>query len=181
MNIENFSDGILFDEIKYTKELNFIKVEYKNSIISIETPLMKIPFGIKKRNFNYYFQICVDEQNNDKNNDFLTFINMLEKHAKENVYIFLKEKQFISKIYKNDRYPSLVNINLTNNSQFMNEDQEKLCIDNYINKYTSAVIDFTYNGIWFNETQYGLSFKADKIIIKNIKEESKIKIIFNEK
>lgn len=176
MNIEKFSDGILFNEIRYIKEDDFFKVRYKNSIISVETPIMKIPFGVKNNNSNHFLKINVEQKKNEKNKDFLTFIDMLESHAKENIHINFKEKQFRSRIYKNE-YSTLVDVLLNNNTKIVNEKQERFPIDDYIDKSFSAIINFSYDRVWFNETHYGLSFKIDKMIIKSIKE-SEIKIIF---
>lgn len=44
-NIECFSDGFLFNELNYENDNNFIKVKYKNKLLIIETPYMRIPFG----------------------------------------------------------------------------------------------------------------------------------------
>lgn len=176
--VERFSDGILFNEIKYNREKDFVKVKYKNKIIDIETPLLRIPFGIKKIDSRYLLQVSIDDKDkNESNNDFLMFINMLESHAKENLYRDFKNKQFISKVYHKEKYPPLIGLELKNNTEIINENQERLSINNYINESFSAKIDFSYNGIWFNENRYGLSFKINKIMINDIKEQ-KIKILF---
>jgi len=174
-SIETFSDGILFNEIEYLKENDFVKVKYKNKIIDIETPLLRIPFGIKQIDSRYLLQLSIDK--NEKNGDFLMFINMLENHVKENLYKDFKNKQFVSKIYHKDKYPPLVGLELKSNTDIIDENQNKLSINEYLNERFSATIDFSYNGVWFNENRYGLSFKINKIIIKNIKE-AKIKIVF---
>ena len=64
-SIETFSDGILFNEIQYLKENDFVKVRYKNKIIDIETPLLRIPFGIKQIDSRYLLQLSIDDK--DKN------------------------------------------------------------------------------------------------------------------
>lgn len=176
--IENFSNGILFNEIKYFKEKDFVKVKYKSKIIDVETPLLRIPFGIKQIDSRYLLQLSIDDKDkNEKNNDFLMFINMLESHVKENLYKDFKNKQFVSKIYHKEKYPPLIGLELKNNTEITDENQNRLSINEYLNESFSAKIDFSYNGVWFNENRYGLSFKINKIIIKHIKEQ-KIKIVF---
>jgi hypothetical protein len=139
--IERFSDGILFNEIKYNKEKDFVKVKYKNKIIDIETPLLRIPFGIKKIDSRYLLQISIDNKDeNERNNDFLMFINMLESHAKENLYRDFKNKQFISKIYHKEGYSPLIGLELKNNTEIINDNQERLSVNNYINESFSAQI-----------------------------------------
>lgn len=140
---------------------------------------MRIPFGIKKIDSRYLLQVSID--NNEKNNDFLMFINMLERHSKENLYIDFKNKSFISKVYhKKDikEYPPLIGLELKNNTKIINENQETLSINDYIEKSFLAKIEISYNGVWFNENRYGLSLKINKIIIKNEIKEKKIKITF---
>ncbi len=177
-SIETFSDGILFNEIQYLKENDFVKVRYKNKIIDIETPLLRIPFGIKQIDSRYLLQLSIDDKDkNEKNSDFLMFINMLESHVKENLYKDFKNKQFVSKIYHKDKYPPLVGLELKYNTEIMDGNKNRVSINEYLNESFSATIDFSYNGIWFNENRYGLSFKINKIIIKDIKE-PKIKIVF---
>lgn len=177
-SIETFSDGILFNEIQYLKENDFVKVRYKNKIIDIETPLLRIPFGIKQIDSRYLLQLSIDDKDkNEKNSDFLMFINMLESHVKENLYKDFKNKQFVSKIYHKDKYPPLVGLELKYNTEIMDDNKNRVSINEYLNESFSATIDFSYNGIWFNENRYGLSFKINKIIIKDIKE-PKIKIVF---
>lgn len=177
-SIETFSDGILFNEIQYLKENDFVKVRYKNKIIDIETPLLRIPFGIKQIDSRYLLQLSIDDKDkNEKNSDFLMFINMLESHVKENLYKDFKNKQFVSKIYHKDKYPPLVGLELKYNTEIMDDNKNRVTINEYLNESFSATIDFSYNGIWFNENRYGLSFKINKIIIKDIKE-PKIKIVF---
>jgi hypothetical protein len=177
-SIETFSDGILFNEIQYLKENDFVKVRYKNKIIDIETPLLRIPFGIKQIDSRYLLQLSIDDKDkNEKNSDFLMFINMLESHVKENLYKDFKNKQFVSKIYHKDKYPPLVGLELKYNTEVMDDNKNRVTINEYLNESFSATIDFSYNGIWFNENRYGLSFKINKIIIKDIKE-PKIKIVF---
>lgn len=176
--IESFSDGILFDEIKYNKEKDFVKVKYKNNIIDVETPLLRVPFGIKQIDSRHLLQVSIDDKDkNKKNDDFLMFINMLERHVKENLYREFKNKQFVSKIYYKEEYPPLIGLELKNNTEIINENQKRLSINKYINESFSAKIEFSYNGVWFNENRYGLSFKINKIIINDIKEQ-KIKIVF---
>jgi hypothetical protein len=177
-SIETFSDGILFNEIQYLKENDFVKVRYKNKIIDIETPLLRIPFGIKQIDSRYLLQLSIDDKDkNEKNSDFLMFINMLESHVKENLYKDFKNKQFVSKIYHKDKYPPLVGLELKYNTEIMDDNKNRVTINEYLNESFSATIDFSYNGIWFNENRYGLSFKINKIIIKDIKD-PKIKIVF---
>lgn len=177
-SIETFSDGILFNEIQYLKENDFVKVRYKNKIIDIETPLLRIPFGIKQIDSRYLLQLSIDDKDkNEKNSDFLMFINMLESHVKENLYKDFKNKQFVSKIYHKDKYPPLVGLELKYNTEIMDDNKNRVTINEYLNESFSATIDFSYNGIWFNENRYGLSFKINKIIIKDIKD-PKIKFVF---
>ena len=82
---------MLFDEnlIEYQCDNNFIKVKYNDTILLIETPFMRIPFGIKELNFNnkksYNFQISINEDYNIKSRKLLEFIIKIENHGKDKI------------------------------------------------------------------------------------------------
>lgn len=176
--IEKFSEGFLFNEIKYIKHNDFIKISYKNKGLDVETPLLRVPFGIKNIGNRYLLQMSIDNiENNKENSNFLTFINMLEAHLKENLYIEFKNKTFISKVYNNVKYSPLICLDLKQNTKILNENSEHLQNNDYLDKCFFATINFSYNGVWFNENSYGVSFKNNKINIKTLKRES-IKINF---
>lgn len=181
-DIERFSDGILFDKITYENiekesEKGIIIIRYKNKCIDIETPLLEIPFGIKKFNEyeNYFLQLSVDNKY-EKNNDFMTFIHMLEKHGKENTNKICKGKNYCTRIYCKNNFPPLINLDFKKNTKIINYNNETLSLNNYLNKKFFAIIEFNYEGIWYNKDKYGLSFKIEKIKIKE--KEDNIKIIF---
>jgi hypothetical protein len=177
MTVEYFCDGIKFNEIIYEKNDKFIKIKYKNNLLNIETPILKIPFGIKEFDGNngrkLYLQLSIDKEI-EINNDFLIFIEMLESHAKENVNHICKEKKFMSKIYKNEKYTPFINIDLKESTIIYNEKNNILEINDYINRNFTGIIDFSYTGIWYNDDKYGLSMKINTIFIK----ETDIKIVF---
>lgn len=180
--IERFSDGILFEEIIYKniekeEKKGIIDIKYKNSILTIETPMLKIPFGIRKINGyeKYFLQISIDNKY-EKNKDFITFMYMLEKHAKEKVSNICKRKKYSTSFYHKDNFPPLINLYLKKNTKIINDKDDILSLKNYLNKSFKAKIEFNYEGIWYNDNKYGLSFKIEKIKIKE--DENNIKIIF---
>jgi len=67
---------MLFDKnlINYQKCDNFIKVKYDDTFLIIETPFLRISFGIKELNFNnkknYNFQISINEEYNINSKNF---------------------------------------------------------------------------------------------------------------
>lgn len=116
--IERFSDGILFEEITYKNiekenKKGIIDIKYKNSILNIETPMLKIPFGIRKiKGYeNYFLQISADNKY-EKNKDFINFMYMLEKHAQEKANNICKRKEYSTSFYHKDNFPPLINLYL---------------------------------------------------------------------
>lgn len=83
---------MLFDKslIKYKKKLNFIHVNYNDTILTINVLSVIIPFGIKDYFYNdkirYHLQISIDKDN-------LKLNNLLKDET------LFKNKKFISKIY----------------------------------------------------------------------------------
>lgn len=57
----------------------------------------------------------------------------------------------MTKIYYKRKYPPLINIELKRNTIILDENQNILCINKYLNKSFSATIEFSYVGIWYNE------------------------------
>lgn len=72
----------VFDKINYEYIDNFIKTKYENTMINIETSIIKIPFGVKKSLYNdqYYIQVST---NNTQNKELMNFIHLLEKDLKD--------------------------------------------------------------------------------------------------
>lgn len=174
-DVEKFSNGILFDEFFYENiekenKKGIINVKYKNQSVNIETPILKIPFGIRKFNEyeKYFLQVSVDDKY-EKNNDFMNFIYMLEKHAVENVNNICRGKKYSTRIYHKENFPPLINLDLKGNTKIINDNGDTLFIKNHLSKSFSAIIEFNYEGIWYNENKYGLSFKIENIKIKENK------------
>lgn len=153
------------DKIKYEYLDNFIKIKYENTIINIETPIIKIPFGIKSSLYNdqYYLQFSV---NNEENKKVMNFIYLLEKDLKDKLQNNFKDKKFTSRIYFKENRSPLITLDLKKNTIILNNKNNEIDIDQYIEQSFLAVINFTYTGIWYNNIKYGMSLKINKIFIK---------------
>lgn len=164
---------MLFDKslIKYKKKINFIHVNYNDTILTINVLSVRIPFGIKDYFYNdkirYHLQISIDKDNLKLNN-LLNFIINLEESAKDYTLkdeTLFKNKKFISKIYYGKNDP-LIRLDFKEDTIFKNNLNEYLFLNDYLNKKISAYLDFSYNGIYIGNNNYGLSFKINEIIIQ---------------
>ena len=171
--------------INYKQRLNFIYINYNNTILILEVLSVRVPFGIKDYSYNdktfYYIQISIDK-NNLRLNNLLNFIINLEDNAKEYIKDYsLKDKslfnnkKFISKIYDGNNDP-LIRLDFKENTLFKNNLDEDLSLNNYLNKGLIGSLTFSYNGIYIGDKSYGLSFKINQLIIQ--KDYNKEKTIF---
>jgi len=163
--------------ISYQKCDNFIKVKYDDTFLIIETPFLRIPFGIKYLNFNnkksYNFQISINEEYNIKSKKLLDFIFELENYAKDKFKdeSLIKDKTFVSRIYSSKHSP-LITLDIKDNTLFKDKNNKDLLLKDYINKSFIGSISFTYTGIYYGKKNWGLSFKVNSIVI-DIKEDKK--------
>lgn len=162
----------------------FIKVKYDDTFLLIETPYMRIPFGIKELNFNnkksYKFQISINEEYNIKSRKLLEFIIKIEKHAKDKIkdLTFVKDKTFISRIYVGKNSP-LMTLDIKEDTIFRDKNNNIILLKDYVNKSFMANISFVYTGVYYGTKNWGLSFKVNEIIVDR-KDENEEKItIFN--
>lgn len=163
---------------------NFIKVKYNDTFLLIETPFMRIPFGIKELNFNnkknYNFQISINEDYDIKSKKLLEFIIKIEKHAKDKIkdLSFVKDKTFISRIYVGKNSP-LITLDIKDDTIFKDKYNNIVLLKDYVNKNFIASISFVYTGVYYGTKNWGLSFKVDEIIVDIKKEKEENITIFN--
>lgn len=166
------------------KGKNFIKVKYDDKFISIETPLLRIPFGIKESDFSYKkvydFQISINIKFNIKSNDLLRLILFIEEDAKDkfNEYESIKDKTFISRIYKSGKNDPLIKLDIKDSTIIKDDEDNVLSLKDYINKRFICSSIFKYTGIYIGENNWGLSLKVELIKIKINKVETHL-ISFN--
>lgn len=168
----------VFDKINYEYIDNFIKTKYENTMINIETSIIKIPFGVKKSLYNdqYYIQVST---NNTQNKELMNFIHLLEKDLKDKLKNDFKDKKFTSRIYVKENHTPLILLDLKKDTITLDNKNNKINIDQYIDQPFLAVLDFNYSGIWYNDSKYGMSLKINNIFIKqNYESYDSTKIIF---
>lgn len=160
------------------KEKTFIKVKYDKKFIIIETPFLRVPFGIKeydlfyKKIYNY--QVSVNTSYNEKSGNFLRFILFIEKDAKDKFSKsdFLKNKNFVSRIYKPEKNDPLIKLDIKENTIIKDENNNVITLKDYIEKRFICLSIIKYTGIYIGENNWGLSLKVEEIKIKNQKVES---------
>src|ERR1700730_15693562 len=141
---------MILDESLFEYQIcdNFIKVKYNNTLLIIDTPFMRIPFGIKEFNFNnrknYNFQISVNEEYNIKSKKLLEFILKIEKHVKNKFkeLSFIKDKTFTSRVYVGNNSP-LITLDIKDNTIFKDKNNKDLLLKDYINKNFIGNVSFT--------------------------------------
>lgn len=88
--------------IEYKKDNNFVKVKYDKKILILETPFLRVPFGIKENDYLYkkfyHYQISINTEFNPKSGDFLRIITFIEKDAKDKLSDIIKDKSLKMKI-----------------------------------------------------------------------------------
>jgi hypothetical protein len=168
--------------IQYEKTENFIKVKYNNTCLNIDISSVRIPFGVKKLIFNnksnYNIQISIDDKY-DNLKRLLNFITDLENDVKDltSEDKTFEDKRFISRIYYSNNAP-LITLDIKENTLFTDKNNNKLILEDYINRCFIARISFSYVGIYIGNKNFGLSLKIDEIIIDTNKEQNKITTLY---
>lgn len=161
--------------IKYKldeKGKNFIKVKYDKEFIAIETPLLRIPFGIKEHDYEYKkvydYQISINIKYNIKSGDLLRLILFIEKDAKDNFnnHDLIKDKTFISRIYNPKKNDPLIKLDIKNDTIINDENNNVLSLKDYIDKRFLCISKIKYTGIYIGEYNWGLSLKVEEIKVK---------------
>lgn len=190
---------IIIEDIKYSKPTAYgqFKTEtgfkncypkYENKKIIIETPKIKIPFGIENSLKNQKYKITIEV---NKKSEFYKFMENIENNAKE--YIdseeFFEEEQVrysnpsdlfksgIIKEYKNPKtlkkYPRLIT-NLKIMFRYGNFETEfyeskngviNLTESNKIKPGTKAKLLIEFKNIWISKEMCGILWYIKKIII----------------
>lgn len=120
-----------FEELTFLENINFIKIKHNDKSLLINTPLLRVPFGIKsfyyKGKESYNLQLSINKLFDDKSDKLLTFYKDLEIYVKNKFKdkTFLKDKTFITRIYENKNSPLLL-IDLKKDTSF-------LCNNNFVN------------------------------------------------
>lgn len=151
---------------------NFYKIlkkeNGKNEELTLESPIINLPFGIEKYKSKEILNLEIDD------NDFLKLLEELEKIFNKLCIeeLNLENDKMVSCVHKKKNYKSLLRINIKKSKHFILtecfEGEKNVPIYN-IEINNKARIIFNIGGIWVHENNYGLYLSAKKIfLMKNI-------------